>query len=611
MNTSNPSLPVFSIHIPPVSEIKANFIYNFYVRDESVNPETSVPDEYSRLEKTESALAASRIPRYIKLNWSVPTAATSGPTARAINNEKIELSLEKIVSEERFMDGIFIPYVFSGDDSIEKAYRDINNDGVLDIGTSQATNIDNYVQNLMESFNPNGDLEQAQAYSQKISDAIKSIEKISDNPMQSLGLVFLDEDGNKIDNPSGFDQIVSKAESLAIQINSSVLPDIFVSASLPAGVVNEYNAKNNGFREKRMLFDPSELAIEPITVYPTEVPDPESIETKVEMIGYVVEKYEKTTNGSFVKLETYSFDDTQTLGFNDFRVKYGSTYFYSIRSIAAITTVALDNSTITPVAKKIKYLVGSRPKVTQVTCTELIPPPAPAEIYFNWNYYEKKLRISWAMPSNPQRDIKQFQVFRRSSIKEPFELIAQKCFDNSSVKYLSGEVIDGNKEDMNEFQKSFVEYSQGIVAYHDDLDFKTDIEYLESSKYIYAIASVDAHGLASGYSKQYEISFDFFKNSLTRRVISSMEAPRPYPNLYLETDLFRDTIKVKGESSTMMKVYFVPEYFKVSYTDGRIQKMVATKQESSFYKLQFINTQNQKTDSLKITVDDPNGLTSV
>ena len=42
--------------------------------------------------------------------------------------------------------------------------------------------------------------------------------------------------------------------------------------------------------------------------------------------------------------------------------------------------------------------------------------------------------------------------------------------------------------------------------------------------------------------------------------------------------------------------------------------MVATKQDGGqggYYKLQFINVQNQKSDQLRINIDDPNLLTRV
>jgi len=164
---------------------------------------------------------------------------------------------------------------------------------------------------------------------------------------------------------------------------------------------------------------------------------------------------------------------------------------------------------------------------------------------------------------------------------------------------------------MTNENKSFVNYQSSPLMSFIDEEFKADIETLTSSKYIYTIVSVDAHGYISNYGPQFEIDFDFFKNILTKKLISSAGAPRPYPNLLLNVDLFRDVIKVGGPSSTKLKIYFMPEYFKLKYNDGRKQKMVYTQQDNSYYKLQFINLQNQKSDAVKIRIDDPFGLTKV
>ena len=58
----------------------------------------------------------------------------------------------------------------------------------------------------------------------------------------------------------------------------------------------------------------------------------------------------------------------------------------------------------------------------------------------------------------------------------------------------------------------------------------------------------------------------------------------------------------------------MPEYFKLKYNSGKIEKMVTTRQDGSqggYYKLQFINVQNQKSDQLRINIDDPGLLTSI
>ena len=157
----------------------------------------------------------------------------------------------------------------------------------------------------------------------------------------------------------------------------------------------------------------------------------------------------------------------------------------------------------------------------------------------------------------------------------------------------------------------FVEYSDQPVMFFIDEDFKVDPKSLKSSRFIYTIVSIDAHGMSSNYGSQFEINFDFFKNVLMKKLISSPGAPKPYPNLYVKIDAFKDVIKTNGVNSTKLKIYFMPEYFKILKEDGLIQRMISTRQDNAYYKIQFINLQNQKGDSLKITIDDPHELTTI
>ena len=52
----------------------------------------------------------------------------------------------------------------------------------------------------------------------------------------------------------------------------------------------------------------------------------------------------------------------------------------------------------------------------------------------------------------------------------------------------------------------------------------------------------------------------------------------------------------------------MPEYFKVRQRNGNIQRLVGTVGKNSYYKMQIINLQNQKSETLKITIDDPYDL---
>ena len=364
-----------------------------------------------------------------------------------------------------------------------------------------------------------------------------------------------------------------------------------MSASLSENTLNEINRSYTS-SINRISFDVNDAVVKPISF--GEFTDPiQILPTKKLVIGYLIERYEATPSG-LVKDKIIPIQNPDAISATDAFVKYGTVYYYSIRTVAKIETVGYDEEEQT--TRMMTYLVASRPKMASVECFENVPPPPPTDINFVWDYKKSKLKIVWSLPFNPQRDIKQFQIFRRKSIREPFELIGQKSFDS-------------NRQSMTAEEASYVESSELPIMYHVDNDFETDIDLLKSSKYIYTIASVDAHGLISNYGSQFEVTFDFFKNKITKSLVSGHGAPRQYPNLKLNIDLFKDVIKTEGQSSKRMKIYFMPEYFKIRYGDNRVQNMVSTSRDNAYYKLQFINTQNQKSDSLKIVINDPDELT--
>ena len=43
------------------------------------------------------------------------------------------------------------------------------------------------------------------------------------------------------------------------------------------------------------------------------------------------------------------------------------------------------------------------------------------------------MNMMWSFPPNSQRDVKRFQVFKRTTVDEPFELLIEYDFDDSEV----------------------------------------------------------------------------------------------------------------------------------------------------------------------------------
>lgn len=259
-------------------------------------------------------------------------------------------------------------------------------------------------------------------------------------------------------------------------------------------------------------------------------------------------------------------------------------YSYAIRTIAYVEVQSKDDSGNNILA--VGFLVSSKKSTaTKVLCEEYVPPPVPSDIAHVWDFKEKCLRLSWSFPPNPQRDIKKFQIFRRRTTHEPFELIQMYDFDDSVIKSPYHETPD---------------LSLVKVSKIPNLSFY-DKEFTKDSRYIYALCSIDAHGFSSPYSIQMELSFDRFKNKLKKKLISIAGSPKIYPNAFINMDTFVDSIKDEGHSK--MKVVFNPEYLKLLSSQGQDLELLKTGANDT-YKIQLINADLQKQEIININLID-------
>lgn len=274
--------------------------------------------------------------------------------------------------------------------------------------------------------------------------------------------------------------------------------------------------------------------------------------------------------------------DTQN--FIDFQVRYGSQYYYWTHSVFVMRTSALTANTGQAITADI--LIQSQPSnVFAVTAIEDVAPPPPADVTLRWDYQQKSLVISWAFPTNPQRDIKYFQVFKRASLNDPFELLIEYDFNDTLVEVKRPEsVLETNKVKMSSPVTVFI-----------DKNFK------KSDTAIYTIGCVDARGLVSNYSSQVQASFDITRNRLTTTQVSPGNAPRPYPNVFIRGDLFIDSIVLTNKRR--VKAYFDPEYLKLLDRSGNDMKLFGLKDEAS-YNLTIVDVDRAQQVVLKMYIDD-------
>ena len=250
-------------------------------------------------------------------------------------------------------------------------------------------------------------------------------------------------------------------------------------------------------------------------------------------------------------------------------------------------------------------IASSTPKPATINCIENNIPLAPGTLICNFIYREGNgIRLDWAKPSNPARDIKKYQVFRRSSIREPFEIIAEYDFtDPDYTMFDQRETID----------PTLIKRVQSPQYSHMDPQFSRE------SSYIYAIASVDAHGFTSNYGTQVFVEFDRFSNKIKSRIISQAGAPKAYPNYYVDPTeleeigsdrLIEDVIKDSGHG--LMRIYFNPTAYSVASDDdgSQVEPTILSKDRGK-YVFQVLNLDRQISKNLSVSIESDGSLSSV
>jgi hypothetical protein len=327
---------------------------------------------------------------------------------------------------------------------------------------------------------------------------------------------------------------------------------------------------------------------------------------KIFHAGYIIKKLEITGNDKYEDRGMLISDNPDGLFIIDENVRYGGVYVYEIRSVYLVEMIAevrVEGDASLDRVAAVKTLVASEGRMISVNCVETLPPPPPTNLRVSFNFTSRKPFLTWQFPINPQRDIKRFQIFKRMSVEEPFTLIKEYDFDNSTIRTNVAEVATEDR---------ILKFASPRISF-------TDNEWSHGQKPIYSIACVDAHGLTSNYGSQIQFEFNPRSNKYKNTLISYPNAPKPYPNLLLNSDAFQDAIKVSGYDR--MRIFFDPEYYKVTklVSDGRTrssESQIVTEQDQNFiridkdndtYKIHIINLDLQKDKTLGIRVGDFSG----
>ena len=317
----------------------------------------------------------------------------------------------------------------------------------------------------------------------------------------------------------------------------------------------------------------------------------------VKLAGFLINRYFVDEDGNVNFINTITIDDPNQKFYLDTDIKYGVNYAYSIRSVFSVPLFVF-TILFKPVLNY--YLIPSKTSAIKfINCVENVPPPPPTDFDFYYDYNVNALRLTWNMPLNSQRDIKGYMVLRRKSVDEPYQMLKFFDFNDAKFRYpLPDYLMD--PEFLQVSQKPDKGTALPILTMIDP-DFK------KTDKYIYAIISHDAHNLESNLSAQFEVSFNSIKNKLQKKLISKRGAPIHYPNLFIEQDLFKDTIFL--ENYSRLRLSFDPSCvdFVISNKDindpNKKKNLYETYdpiQNSGKYIMTFLNVDNLKFQTLEV-----------
>jgi hypothetical protein len=578
-----PSKKISLIDVKEPEKLNVQFQYNFFTKDERTNYSyTNIPKRFRTINASDGNIDTqqlsdfnSRIPRYNLLNW---TPVSIGNDRQIAEKIKIKDNLKQIYFEDDF------------------SYENFNVLEIQDLSPSKKIQL--FCETLLKSLNE-------KLENKSLLDIVKTVNKNTDQTVKpelissgyshsEFGLGFYDKN-EKLSSVENYIKLLREVKT-DIQINNKILGDLIefnANLNLLNPTIDEFQdflveAKkiqkeaetlNNStlISQDEFDFEIKDYITQRVLFSTTHTPI-------VQSVGYIIEKVELKPDGSQTIYPVLVVENPNKTNYIDIEIKYGSTYSYGIRSVFYVEIEAVDEKN--GLVSAIGILVASKAiKSDNILCKEFVPPPPPQDILFKFIPEDNALKISWNFPVNPQMDIKKFQVFKRDSVYESFQLLKEYDFDDSEIKELSGEFPE---------QVLIEKVSSAKTIFY-------DFEFTGKKPAIYALASIDAHGISSRYSAQYKVSFDKILGRIKVDIISISGAPKSYPNIFLNEDVFTDSIKDQNHSA--LEIYFNPDYLKLFNNNDNQLNFLAIGDKNS-YQLQFINLDVAEQQILTIKLND-------
>jgi hypothetical protein len=606
----------FTYDIPEIENLEINFVYNYFTKDERSPTSSSKSEKIINIqvETTSDFLYNVRneqLPRYVKFSFKPPR----DPFAKiATANDKTLIdNLEKIAKEGAGSDKFFTGVELKDSGEEKTIYANLKNAGFI---TQIATPLDSSQAIAKKISNINSDPSGITGLGKKY--ILESLNQLKDDQLTCAPSDVSPEVANFSDNPVG-------RQTFSVKFNNLFIDDIVKKGNrLPTSVFQDELYELSKITKEYQSNTLSKIGNDPTKLYEDEfvnhVSAFEIIKSNVEkkskavkkaiiekdyevtLLGYLIEKTEVLPDESVIVHEPFIVNDPQKLFVKDDKVRYGGNYVYTVRTVCQVITPVLKVDPDNPILDEVvlaKFVMASEGVTNSILCQEKVPPPPPTAIRPRFNYRKKQPVINWQFPVNPQRDIKRFQIFKRQNVNFPFTLVAEYDFDDSISRTSVNEIATDENLLTMQFPKT---------TYIDE-------NFSIASTPIYAIASVDAHGMTSNLSTQIQIRFDRSKNKMTSKLVSREGAPKQYPNIYLEQDTFKDVMMLSDYQR--MHVFFDPEYYRVLKNDNsnsrknikleKDLKLIASDPDNSTYSIQILNIDNQKDAIINIKIKDKSG----
>jgi len=572
-----PSKPLHFFDVPEVKSLNAEFIYNFFVADESIDESGNeslrgnLSPRFLRKGTIDTSNMNARIPRYVELKFGLGDTKKKMGGSRS-RSRKLRFTKEKILeainsgkvvieddaSSNRYMSSCF------GNSNLSSELENF-----MRVSLNKYTLEESSIQEAIVKFSTTTNVN-----SSYLSSVLTppSLNGRPDNKVFKRHLRRLSNTKNQVQLNSTFaPYVLRKSVERGTSLNNSDISSRYIDS------VNNMKANTEFFvTEDESVFD----------IPSTDLQKQEGVFVpEAYVVGVFFEKNRIYKGKKYPMPAVLVTGESPSSAF-DSEVAYGQTYEYVARTIAVFRIPATSEDGRTFVQT---MMVASKPSPSvQLTLTEDRAPEPPQDVNYYYEYDSESLYITWAPPVNPQRDVKYYQVFRRKTIEEPFELIAHLDFDDSVIRSESVEAIDPTS----------------TLSFSSMPTFYVDPEFGRDTSYIYSLVAVDARKISSAYSTQVRVSFDQHKNKIKKDFVCYSGAPKQYPNWTIKENFFVDSMK--DSTHTKVNIYFNPEAYTVIKGDGEAIPAFypTTVDPLAKYVFQFINTDRLLEEKFEAIIDD-------